>query len=43
MAYAYRQNTDFKAIRQNVRSPLVPGHAPAGIVAGIGAGVTNVN
>ncbi len=37
--------TDFKAIkgiRQNVKFPLVPGHEPAGIVAGVGAGVTHV-
>src|SRR6185295_9211026 len=37
--------TDFKAIkgiRSNVRFPLVPGHEPAGIVAAVGAGVTNV-
>jgi L-iditol 2-dehydrogenase len=37
--------TDFKAIkgvRRNVRFPLVPGHEPAGIVATVGAGVTNV-
>ena len=31
-----------KAIRQNVKFPLVAGHEPAGIVTGIGAGVTNV-
>jgi threonine dehydrogenase-like Zn-dependent dehydrogenase len=34
--------TDFKAIqgiRRNVRFPLVPGHEPAGIVAGVGSGV----
>ena len=37
--------TDFKAIkavRQKVKFPLVPGDEPAGIVTGIGAGVTNV-
>src|SRR5689334_19714674 len=37
--------TDFKAIkgiRRNVRFPLVPGHEPAGVVAAVGAGVTNV-
>jgi threonine dehydrogenase-like Zn-dependent dehydrogenase len=37
--------TDFKAIkgiRRNVKFPLVPGHEPAGIVAAVGAGVTNV-
>jgi len=38
--------TDFKAIKairhQKVKFPLVPGHEPAGIVTGIGAGVTNV-
>lgn len=37
--------TDFKAIkaiRRNVRFPLVPGHEPAGVVAAVGANVTNV-
>lgn len=37
--------TDYKAIkgvRRNVKFPLIPGHEPAGIVAAIGAGVTNV-
>jgi L-iditol 2-dehydrogenase len=37
--------TDYKAIkgiRRNVTFPLVPGHEPAGVVAGVGAGVTNV-
>ena len=37
--------TDFKAIlgiRRNVDFPLVPGHEPAGIVAGIGSHVTHV-
>ena len=37
--------TDYKAIkgiRRNVRFPLVPGHEPAGVVAAVGAGVTNV-
>jgi threonine dehydrogenase-like Zn-dependent dehydrogenase len=36
--------TDFKAIkgiRRNVSFPLVPGHEPAGIVAGVGSGVKN--
>jgi threonine dehydrogenase-like Zn-dependent dehydrogenase len=34
--------TDFKAIqgiRRNVTFPLVPGHEPAGVVAGVGSGV----
>src|SRR5436190_516188 len=37
--------TDFKAIkgiRRNVRFPFVPGHEPAGVVAGVGPGVTHV-
>jgi threonine dehydrogenase-like Zn-dependent dehydrogenase len=37
--------TDFKAItgiRRNVHFPLIPGHEPAGIVAAVGQGVTNV-
>ena len=37
--------TDYKAIRgirRNVTFPLVPGHEPAGVVAAVGAGVTNV-
>ena len=37
--------TDYKAIkgiRRNVKFPLIPGHEPSGIVAAIGAGVTNV-
>src|ERR1043165_9135798 len=37
--------TDYKAIkgiRKNVKFPLVPGHEPAGVVAAVGAGVTNV-
>jgi threonine dehydrogenase-like Zn-dependent dehydrogenase len=37
--------TDFKAIkgiRRNVSFPLVPGHEPAGVVAAVGQGVTNV-
>ncbi len=37
--------TDYKAIkgiRRNVRFPLVPGHEPAGVVAAVGANVTNV-
>jgi threonine dehydrogenase-like Zn-dependent dehydrogenase len=36
--------TDFKAIkgiRRNVKFPLIPGHEPAGIVAAVGANVTN--
>ncbi len=38
--------TDFKAIqgiRRNVRFPLIPGHEPAGIVAGLGKGVTGIS
>jgi len=37
--------TDFKAIkgiRRNVRFPLIPGHEPAGVVAGVGANVKHV-
>jgi len=37
--------TDYKAIkgiRRNVDFPLVPGHEPAGVVAAVGANVTNV-
>ncbi len=37
--------TDFKAIkgiRRNVDFPLIPGHEPAGIIAGVGPHVTNV-
>ncbi|MGQ9489076.1 MAG: zinc-dependent alcohol dehydrogenase [Armatimonadota bacterium] len=37
--------TDYKAIkgiRRNVEFPLIPGHEPAGIVAGVGAGVKHV-
>ncbi len=37
--------TDYKAIkgiRRNVKFPLVPGHEPAGIVAGLGAGVRHL-
>ncbi|HIA69057.1 TPA: hypothetical protein EYN98_24065 [Candidatus Poribacteria bacterium] len=37
--------TDFKAIRgirRNVNFPLIPGHEPAGIVAGVGSHVTHV-
>ena len=37
--------TDFKAIkglRRNVKFPLIPGHEPAGVVAAVGAFVTNV-
>ncbi len=37
--------TDFKAIkgiRRNVSFPFVPGHEPAGVVAGVGPGVSNV-
>lgn len=37
--------TDFKAIkgiRRNVTFPFIPGHEPAGIVAAVGVGVTNV-
>ena len=37
--------TDYKAvkgIRHNVTFPLVPGHEPAGVVAGVGAHVRNV-
>jgi L-iditol 2-dehydrogenase len=36
--------TDFKAIkgiRRNVAFPMVPGHEPAGVVAAVGAGVSN--
>lgn len=36
--------TDFKAIkglRRNVKFPLIPGHEPAGVVAGVGDGVKN--
>jgi D-arabinitol dehydrogenase (NADP+) len=37
--------TDYKAIkgiRRNVKFPLIPGHEPAGVVAGVGSGVTHV-
>ncbi|MGQ9792006.1 MAG: zinc-dependent alcohol dehydrogenase [Armatimonadota bacterium] len=37
--------TDYKAIkgiRRNVEFPLIPGHEPAGIAAGVGAGVKHV-
>jgi NADPH2:quinone reductase len=37
--------TDYKAIkgiRRNVTFPLIPGHEPAGIIAGVGPSVTNV-
>jgi threonine dehydrogenase-like Zn-dependent dehydrogenase len=37
--------TDYKAIkgiRRNVEFPLLPGHEPAGIIAGVGPYVTNV-
>jgi threonine dehydrogenase-like Zn-dependent dehydrogenase len=37
--------TDYKAIkgiRRNVTFPLIPGHEPAGIIAGVGPFVTNV-
>ncbi len=37
--------TDYKAIkgiRRNVRFPTIPGHEPAGIVAGVGTGVRHV-
>jgi threonine dehydrogenase-like Zn-dependent dehydrogenase len=37
--------TDYKAIkgiRRNVEFPLIPGHEPAGVIAAVGAYVTNV-
>ena len=40
--YCATDYTAIKGIRRNVDFPLLPGHEPAGIIAGVGPHVSNV-